>query len=107
LTTAPRHLFFTGKGGVGKTSLAVRYRGNPAVFGFESGLLSVWDLDFLHGCVDEQHYDNGAQNDHPILNLNARYRCCPAKPFHNFPPGFTLRALLNDVSNLLESFKDS
>jgi hypothetical protein len=33
---------------------------NPAVARFEAGLLSVWDLDFLHGCVDEQHYDNGA-----------------------------------------------
>jgi hypothetical protein len=39
---------------------------NPTVARFEPGLLSVWDLDFLYGCVDEQHYDNGAQNDHPI-----------------------------------------
>ena len=37
---------------------------NPAVARFEPGLLSVWDLDSLHGCVDEQHYDNGAQNEH-------------------------------------------
>jgi hypothetical protein len=80
---------------------------NPALARFEPGVLSVWDLDLLHGSVDEQHYDNGAQNDHPIRDLNARYRCCPAKPFHDFPPGFRLRALLNDVSNLLESFKDS
>ena len=34
-------------------------------------------------------------------------RCFPAKPFHDFPPGFTLRTLLNDVSNLLKSFLDS
>jgi len=33
----------------------------------------------------------GAQNDHPIGNLNARYRCFPVKPFHDFPPGFNQR----------------
>jgi hypothetical protein len=43
-------------------------------------------LGFLHECVDKQDYNDGAQNDHPIGNLNARYRCFPAKPFHNFPP---------------------
>jgi hypothetical protein len=40
----------------------------------------------LHESVDEPDYNDGAQNDHPIGNLNARYRCCPAKPFHDFPP---------------------
>jgi hypothetical protein len=57
---------------------------NPAVARFEAGLLSVWDL-----------------------HLNAHYRRFPAKPFHDFPPGFTSRTLLNDVSNLLKSFLDS
>jgi hypothetical protein len=43
-------------------------------------------LGFLHECVDKLDYNDGAQNDHPIGNLNARYRCFPAEPFHNFPP---------------------
>jgi hypothetical protein len=40
----------------------------------------------LYECVDEPDCNDGAQNDHPIRNLNARYRCFPAKPFHDFPP---------------------
>ena len=28
----------------------------------------------MDGCVDDQDYNDGAQNDHPIGNLNARYR---------------------------------
>jgi hypothetical protein len=36
---------------------------------------SVCDLGFLHECVDEPDYNDGAQNDHPIGNLDARYRC--------------------------------
>jgi hypothetical protein len=47
---------------------------------------SVWALGFLHECVDETDCNDGAQNDHPIGNLNARYRCFPARPFHDFPP---------------------
>jgi hypothetical protein len=47
---------------------------------------SVWALGFLHECVDETDCKDGAQNDHPIGNLNARYRCFPARPFHDFPP---------------------
>jgi hypothetical protein len=47
---------------------------------------SVWALGFLHECVDEPDCNDGAQNDHPMGNLNARYRCFPAKPFHDFPP---------------------
>jgi hypothetical protein len=31
-------------------------------------------------------YNEGAQNDHPSGNLNARYRCFAAKPFHDFSP---------------------
>jgi hypothetical protein len=40
----------------------------------------------LDGCVDDQDYNDGAQNDHPIGNLNARYRRLLAKPFHDFLP---------------------
>jgi hypothetical protein len=40
----------------------------------------------VHGCVDEQDCNDGTQNDPPIGNLNARYRCSSAKPFHDFPP---------------------
>ena len=37
-------------------------------------------------CVDDQHYNDSAQNDHPIGKFNARYRCLFAKPFHDRPP---------------------
>jgi hypothetical protein len=40
----------------------------------------------MDGCVDDQDYNDGAQNDHPIGNLNARYRRLLAKPFHDFLP---------------------
>ncbi len=43
------------------------------------------------GCVDDQDYNDGAQNDHPIGKLNARYRCLFAKPFHDYPPIFKQR----------------
>jgi hypothetical protein len=36
--------------------------------------------------VDEQDNNNGAQNEHPIGNFNARYRCFLVKPFHDFGP---------------------
>jgi hypothetical protein len=29
----------------------------------------------MDGCVDDQDYNDGAQNDNPIGKLNARYRC--------------------------------
>ena len=40
----------------------------------------------MDGCVDDQDYNDGAQNDNPIGKLNARYRCLFAKPFHDHPP---------------------
>ncbi len=40
----------------------------------------------MHGVVDEQDYNDGSQNDPPIGNLSARYRCFAFKPFHDFPP---------------------
>jgi hypothetical protein len=40
----------------------------------------------MDGRVDDQDYNDGAQNDHPIGKLNARYRCPFAKPFHDVPP---------------------
>ena len=40
----------------------------------------------MDGCVDDQDNNDGAQNDHPIGKLNARYRCLFAKPFHDYPP---------------------
>jgi hypothetical protein len=46
----------------------------------------VWDLGLLHEFVDEQDYNDSAQNDHPIGKLNASYRCLFAKPVHNYPP---------------------
>ena len=33
-------------------------------------------------------HNDGTQNDPPIRNLNASYRCFPAKPFHRFPPNY-------------------
>ena len=39
----------------------------------------------MDGCVDDQDYNDGAQNDHPIGKLDARYRCLFAKPFHDYP----------------------
>jgi hypothetical protein len=44
------------------------------------------DFGFLRGSIDEPDYNDGDQNEHPVGNLNARYRCCPAKPFHDLPP---------------------
>jgi hypothetical protein len=38
----------------------------------------------VHGVVDEQDYNDGTQNNHPIGNLSASYRCFPLKPFHDF-----------------------
>jgi hypothetical protein len=40
----------------------------------------------VHGHVDEQDHNDGTQNDPPIGNLNARYRCFLAKPFHDVCP---------------------
>ena len=36
--------------------------------------------------VDDQDYDDSAQNNHPIGKFSARYRCLFAKPFHDRPP---------------------
>jgi hypothetical protein len=43
------------------------------------------------GRVDNQDHNNGTQNDHPIGNLNACYRCLFVKPFHELPPIFKRR----------------
>jgi hypothetical protein len=40
----------------------------------------------VHEIVDEQDYNGSTQNDPPIGNLHARYRCFLVKPFHEFPP---------------------
>ena len=45
----------------------------------------------VDGCVDDQDYNDGAQNDHPIGKLNARYRCLFAKPFQDYPAIFKQR----------------
>ena len=45
----------------------------------------------VDGCVDDQDYNDGAQNDHPIGKLNAGYRCLFAKPFHDYPAIFKQR----------------
>jgi hypothetical protein len=45
----------------------------------------------MDGRVDDQDYNDGAHNDHPIGKLNARYRCPFAKPFHDYPPIFKQR----------------
>ena len=39
----------------------------------------------MDGCVDNQDYNDGAQDDHPIGQFNACYRCPFAKPFHDYP----------------------
>jgi hypothetical protein len=54
--------------------------------------------------VDDQDYNNGAQNDHPIGNLNARYRCLPAKPFHDFPPRFQRRLTKDEARPMAVNF---
>jgi hypothetical protein len=36
-------------------------------------------------CVDNPDYDDSRDNEYPIGNLNARYRCFSTKPFHGFP----------------------
>jgi len=35
-------------------------------------------------CIDDQNHNNSAENDDPIGDLNARYRCLLGKPFHDF-----------------------
>jgi hypothetical protein len=35
---------------------------------------------------DQQDNDDRAENDHPIGNLNTRYRCFLLEPFHCLPP---------------------
>ena len=40
----------------------------------------------VHRVIDEQGYNDGTQNNHPIGNLSASYRCFPPKPFHDFHP---------------------
>ena len=37
-------------------------------------------------CVDNPDYDDSRDNEYPIGNLNARYRCFSTKPFHGFSP---------------------
>jgi hypothetical protein len=37
----------------------------------------------MDGCVDDQDYDDGTENHHPIGKLNARYLYLFAKPFHD------------------------
>ena len=43
----------------------------------------------VHGRVNDHDHKNGTQNDHPIGNLNACYRCLFVKPFHGFRPIFS------------------
>jgi hypothetical protein len=43
-------------------------------------------LGFLHESVGEPDYNDGAYNEQPIGDFSARYRCLPAKPFHDFSP---------------------
>jgi len=49
-------------------------------------LLALGLGQVLHLSVDDQDYDDSAQNERPIGNWNARYRCLLAEPFHDFPP---------------------
>jgi hypothetical protein len=46
--------------------------------------------------VDEQDYDDRAQNDYPIRKFISRYRCFLLEPFHCLPP--TLAASFGDNS---------
>jgi hypothetical protein len=55
----------------------------------------------MDGCVEDQDYNDCAQNDHPIRKLNARYRCLFAKPFHDYPP--ILKQRLTKGRNATES----
>src|ERR1700738_3550025 len=48
--------------------------------------------------------NNGAQNDHPIGNLDARYRCLPAKPFHDLPPRFKRRLTEDEAHRMAVNF---
>ena len=40
----------------------------------------------VHGVKQEQNYNDGTQNNHPIGNLSATYRCFPLEPFHDPHP---------------------
>jgi hypothetical protein len=48
----------------------------------------------VHGVVDEEDYNDGTQNNHPIGNLSASYGCFSLKPFHDLHP----RLGLADIS---------
>jgi hypothetical protein len=52
-------------------------------------LLAISSVD---GRVNDQDHNNGTQDDHPIGNLNACYRCLFVKPFHDVPPIFKSRS---------------
>lgn len=81
---APGPSLFLGGSSDAGTPLPVALVGNEAA----TGPALDWGRGVLRECVDEQYDNNGNQNHHPIRNLIARYRCFPAKPFHDFPPGF-------------------
>lgn len=59
-------------------------------YGWRGSRLAISRLtakaDLSDEYVDNPDYDDSRYNEYPIGNLNARYRCFPAKPFHDFPP---------------------
>jgi len=50
------------------------------------GYLLHWISAVLDKRVDNPDYENSHHNEYPIGNLNARYRCFLAEPFHGCSP---------------------
>ena len=78
-----------------------RARGVLFIVHDETGQLAASSMD---RCVDNQDHNNAAQNDHPIGNLNARYRCLLGKPFHDFPPMFKPRLTKDEARRMAVNF---
>ena len=53
----------------------------------------------MHGVKQEQNYNDGTQNNHPIGNLSATYRCFPLEPFHDLHPRVRARLSWRTVAN--------
>jgi len=58
-----------------------------SLFRARSGPVLNWPQS-VHEWVGEPDYNDDAQNDRPVGNLNARYRRFLTKPFHDLPPKY-------------------
>jgi hypothetical protein len=56
--------------------------------------------------VDNKDYDENHQNEYPIGNFTARYRCFSAEPFHGIPPQIDrLTWAISHASNDITDFQ--